>query len=242
MERYDTENQVWELVAPVRVARSALSLTSLDGKLYAIGGFDGTNFLSIVEVYDPKTNTWEQGTPLNSGRSGHASAVIYQPSCATNFMDCIDIGTSKRDGSDFCHDQTPGSSKTSQTGHQFDSTNNVGSSFHYRTSFGGNNCRNCDCDLKSREDIKNECSNEYKTRLLTFFENSFYVSLLKQHLNSISLLGLSVIISEENWKCSQYYYRLLVMLSYLKKRISGFEFYRYFHELRERNCKQNILK
>nr|XP_036220899.1 kelch-like ECH-associated protein 1B isoform X4 [Bactrocera oleae]XP_036220900.1 kelch-like ECH-associated protein 1B isoform X4 [Bactrocera oleae]XP_036220901.1 kelch-like ECH-associated protein 1B isoform X4 [Bactrocera oleae] len=242
VERYDTENQVWELVAPVRVARSALSLTSLDGKLYAIGGFDGTNFLSIVEVYDPKTNTWEQGTPLNSGRSGHASAVIYQPSCATNFMDCIDIGTSKRDGSDFCHDQTPGSSKTSQTGHQFDSTNNVGSSFHYRTSFGGNNCRNCDCDLKSREDIKNECSNEYKTRLLTFFENSFYVSLLKQHLNSISLLGLSVIISEENWKCSQYYYRLLVMLSYLKKRISGFEFYRYFHELRERNCKQNILK
>ncbi|GBP29012.1 Kelch-like ECH-associated protein 1 [Eumeta japonica] len=78
VERYDTERDVWEQVASVRVARSALSLTVLDNKLYAMGGYDGTSFLDIVEVYDPATDEWRDGTPLTSGRSGHASAVCYQ--------------------------------------------------------------------------------------------------------------------------------------------------------------------
>lgn len=43
-----------------------------------IGGYDGTSFLDIVEVYDPATNTWSAGTALTSVRSGHASAVCYQ--------------------------------------------------------------------------------------------------------------------------------------------------------------------
>ena len=78
------------MVASIKIARSALSLTVLDGKLYAMGGFDGQNFLSIVEVYHPNEDVWEEGTPLSSGRSGHASAVIYQPSCASTYLECIE--------------------------------------------------------------------------------------------------------------------------------------------------------
>lgn len=37
VERYDTENDTWEFRAPIRIARSALSVTVLDGKLYAMG-------------------------------------------------------------------------------------------------------------------------------------------------------------------------------------------------------------
>lgn len=37
VERYDTERDVWQQAAPIRVARSALSLTVLDNKLYAMG-------------------------------------------------------------------------------------------------------------------------------------------------------------------------------------------------------------
>lgn len=37
VERYDTERDCWEEVAPMRAARSALSLAVLDGKLYAMG-------------------------------------------------------------------------------------------------------------------------------------------------------------------------------------------------------------
>lgn len=37
VERYDTERDTWEYVSGVTVARSALSVTVLDGKLYAMG-------------------------------------------------------------------------------------------------------------------------------------------------------------------------------------------------------------
>ncbi|XP_055524636.1 kelch-like ECH-associated protein 1B isoform X2 [Wyeomyia smithii] len=91
VERYDTELHIWEMVAPIQIARSALSLTVLDGKLYAMGGYDGQNFLAFVEVYDPVTNMWVEGTPLTSGRSGHASAVIYTPSCISSYMENLNI-------------------------------------------------------------------------------------------------------------------------------------------------------
>lgn len=37
VERYDTERDIWEHVSNVTIARSALSVTVLDGKLYAMG-------------------------------------------------------------------------------------------------------------------------------------------------------------------------------------------------------------
>lgn len=149
VERYDTENQVWEQVASIKIARSALSLTSLDGKLYAIGGFDGTNFLSIVEVYDPKTNFWEQGTPLSSGRSGHASAVIYQPSCVTNFMDCIEdekrgAGGSGPDSNDSRSDDNLSDQPSGSRGAGDAS---LGGGNIFQTSFGSSGCRNCENDI-----------------------------------------------------------------------------------------------
>lgn len=49
------------------------------------GGYDGTHFLSNVEVYNPVDAVWEDGVPLTSGRSGLASAVIYQPSCPQTY-------------------------------------------------------------------------------------------------------------------------------------------------------------
>lgn len=44
--------------------------------------------MANVEVYDPSRDEWEDGIPMTSGRSGLASAVIYQPSCVQSFMDC----------------------------------------------------------------------------------------------------------------------------------------------------------
>ncbi|XP_049285643.1 kelch-like ECH-associated protein 1B isoform X1 [Anopheles funestus] len=107
VERYDTEQQCWDMVAPVRIARSALSLTVLDGRLYAIGGYDGQDFLTIVEVYDPVRDVWDEGTPLTSGRSGHASAVIYTPSCISSYMEGLNLctGEEKRRDSDGATDQ-----------------------------------------------------------------------------------------------------------------------------------------
>lgn len=65
------------------------------------GGYDGTHFLANVEVYDPVKDVWEDGIPLSSGRSGLASAVIYQPSCHQNYsQDCISNLPSNREYDD----------------------------------------------------------------------------------------------------------------------------------------------
>ena len=39
--------------------RIRLGAASIDGKLYAVGGYDGSARLATVERYDPATNTWE---------------------------------------------------------------------------------------------------------------------------------------------------------------------------------------
>lgn len=140
VERFDTEQQTWECVAPIKIARSALSLTALDGKLFAMGGFDGQNFLTIVEVYCPEINAWDEGTPLTSGRSGHASAVIYQPSCVSTQNDCSEL---MPDG----NKRNPRNDEDEDRDNQYNKFN-LPTTKHCRlssvfTAFSGNRCNNC---------------------------------------------------------------------------------------------------
>lgn len=139
-------------MAPLRVARSALSLTALDGKLWAMGGYDGAYFSTVVEVYDPIRNVWSDGVALTSGRSGHAAAVIYQPSNIT--------------GTDVC-EPCPERGGTSGN-RQFDPADNKGNkgpcdaSRHHSTMFGGSgmfggagNCSSADQEECCRENGEN---------------------------------------------------------------------------------------
>lgn len=115
----------------------------LDGKLYALGGFDGHNFLSIVELYDPAQDKWEESTALTSGRSGHASAVIYQPSCASLYMDCMEdqINRSKKSPDD--DENKPGPSNQGGSSVSKGPSHSNGSANHLHT-FSGNRCTHCD--------------------------------------------------------------------------------------------------
>ena len=53
------------------------AVSVVDGKIYAIGGY--TNFrqpgLSIVEVYDPVTDTWIKLPDMPNARAGSACTV-----------------------------------------------------------------------------------------------------------------------------------------------------------------------
>jgi len=56
VEKYDTISSKWTPVLPMAIQRSRVGVAILDGKLYAIGGFDGNVRLNDVERYDPSTN------------------------------------------------------------------------------------------------------------------------------------------------------------------------------------------
>ena len=44
--------------------RSRVGVAVTGGKLYAFGGFNGSERLSTVEVYDPKAKKWVQGRTM----------------------------------------------------------------------------------------------------------------------------------------------------------------------------------
>jgi len=52
VERLDLDQGRWVLMEPMLSRRSTLGVAVLNGFLYAVGGFDGTNGLDTVEKYN----------------------------------------------------------------------------------------------------------------------------------------------------------------------------------------------
>lgn len=47
--------------------------------LFLSGGYDGNDFLSTVECYDPDKDEWADVAYMTCGRSGHGVAVCAEP-------------------------------------------------------------------------------------------------------------------------------------------------------------------
>lgn len=73
---YDPVRNTWTERASLPTARGALSVTELDGKLYAVGGYDGKGNNAQVEVYDPVSNAWTTCAPLGTPRDHLAVATV----------------------------------------------------------------------------------------------------------------------------------------------------------------------
>ena len=58
--------------------RSSLSLVSMAGLLYAVGGFDGTHRLSSSECYAPDRDEWTPMASMNTVRSGAGEPEIQR--------------------------------------------------------------------------------------------------------------------------------------------------------------------
>lgn len=54
VERYDPLVGVWSSVQEMESRRRYCRLAVLEGCLYAIGGYDGSNYQSSVERFDPR--------------------------------------------------------------------------------------------------------------------------------------------------------------------------------------------
>ncbi|XP_035668845.1 kelch repeat and BTB domain-containing protein 13-like [Branchiostoma floridae] len=81
---YDPAADSWSEITPMHQQRKSFSLVALDGKLYAIGGRFGDYALQTVEVYNPRTDTWDFVSPLPYASSDHAATT-----CAGHIYVCV---------------------------------------------------------------------------------------------------------------------------------------------------------
>ncbi|TRY68430.1 hypothetical protein TCAL_01368 [Tigriopus californicus] len=75
VEVFDDVSQKWYEIAPLKYPRAGLSLVSLDGKIYAIGGYKNHEYLNVVEMYDPLMNSWKKMSDLNIPRAKFGAVV-----------------------------------------------------------------------------------------------------------------------------------------------------------------------
>ena len=73
---YDPNRDVWAELAPMPTPRGALAVAELEGRLYAIGGYDRKANSRAVEVYDPARNVWTTRAPLPTPRDHLATAAL----------------------------------------------------------------------------------------------------------------------------------------------------------------------
>ena len=65
----------WIEKAPIPTPRCLLGVAVVNERIYAIGGSNQDGFLSINEVYNPKSNIWIINTPMPTSRSAFGIAV-----------------------------------------------------------------------------------------------------------------------------------------------------------------------
>jgi N-acetylneuraminic acid mutarotase len=81
-EIYDPNDNSWTMTAPMSVARTLQTATLLkDGGVLVAGGAtayytSAAQLTSSVEVFDPKSNTWRQTSPLPMPLYTHAASLL----------------------------------------------------------------------------------------------------------------------------------------------------------------------
>ncbi|KFV52802.1 hypothetical protein N341_06758 [Tyto alba] len=54
----------WKVMGSMTTPRSNAGITTVANTIYAVGGFDGNEFLNTVEVYNPESNEWSPYTKI----------------------------------------------------------------------------------------------------------------------------------------------------------------------------------
>jgi uncharacterized protein YjbI with pentapeptide repeats/N-acetylneuraminic acid mutarotase len=62
--KFNPQTDKWVSLAPLDFARDRVASAVLNGRIYLIGGYDGTSKLKHVDVYDPATNSWNSAADL----------------------------------------------------------------------------------------------------------------------------------------------------------------------------------
>jgi len=83
VEVYDPGTDTWAKAENMNCARCSAAISVVNGEIYAIGGLgsspvqDPSDFyLSNVEVFNPKTNQWQERTEMSAPKALHTASVI----------------------------------------------------------------------------------------------------------------------------------------------------------------------
>jgi N-acetylneuraminic acid mutarotase len=78
VEVYDPDTDTWTRKADMPTPRADLTVSAVNGRIYAIGGTRtvGVDSLPTVEEYDPNTNTWTRKADMPTPRLHLTSAVV----------------------------------------------------------------------------------------------------------------------------------------------------------------------
>ena len=66
----------WSEKAAMRKPRAAAAVAALDGRLYVVSGFDGSDTTDAVEAYDPATDSWTSRASIPTARTAAGAAAI----------------------------------------------------------------------------------------------------------------------------------------------------------------------
>lgn len=81
VDRYDISASTWAQMASLQTPREGAVAAMMDGKIYAIGGFNyeinvRQDVLNSMEIYDPATNTWASGPSMPTARYAAGVATV----------------------------------------------------------------------------------------------------------------------------------------------------------------------
>lgn len=68
--------QVWTAMPSMPAARTGHVVATVNNRIYAIGGLNGSGYLNSVEQYDPATNAWTTRASMPTRRASAAAAVV----------------------------------------------------------------------------------------------------------------------------------------------------------------------
>ena len=86
VEFYDLKEQKWYVATDMPSRRCRAGLVLLEGKVYVVGGFNGSLRVKTVDVYDIQTDQWTTGVSMEARRSTLGVAVLNNLIYAVSMM------------------------------------------------------------------------------------------------------------------------------------------------------------